>query len=255
MNELFDIRDDVILVSGGAAGIGKGMVMGLAKAGAKIIVWDVSDTALTQTQAEAAEAGFSVFTAKVDVTDPEAVTAAMEAIVAEHGKLDTVFVNAGIAGKAGPAVDMPLSNWKQVHAVNLDGAFYTAQSAAAIMKKAGKGKIVFTTSVWGFRGVRNAQVAAYMSSKGAIISLTRQLALELAPFGICVNAIAPSGFITSLGAGELDPSFGEWLTNKSASCRLVEPSEMAGPAQFLASRASDWVTGTTLPVDGGYLAE
>ncbi|MFD2580571.1 SDR family NAD(P)-dependent oxidoreductase [Novosphingobium colocasiae] len=94
-----------------------------------------------------------------------------------------------------------------------------------------------------------------MSSKGAIVSLTRQLALELAPHGINVNGIAPAGFATALGAGELDPSFGDWLVGKMAMGRMVEPAEMAGPAQFLASRASDWVTGTTLPVDGGYLAE
>lgn len=255
MNPLFDISNDVILVTGGGAGIGQGMVMGLAEAGATVVAWDVDVAGLEATAAEAAEKGLTVHTAVVDVTDDAAVTTAMESIVAELGKLDTVFINAGIAGKAGPAVDMELDNWRKVHAVNLDGAFYTARAASVPMKKAGRGKIVFTASVWGMRGVRSAQVAAYMSSKGAIVSLTRQLALELAPFGINVNGIAPSGFVTSLGAGELDPSFGEWLTAKSAFERVVGPSEMVGPACFLASRASDWVTGTTLPVDGGYLAE
>ena len=255
MADLFDITGRVILVTGGAAGIGKGSVMGLAEAGAHVVVWDVADAALAETAGEAKGAGLSVSTAKVDVTDAAAVHAAMDAIVAQSGRIDAVFVNAGIAGKAGPAVDMDLDNWRKVHAVNLDGAFITAQAAAARMKPAGRGKIVFTASVWGCRGTRPAQVAAYMSSKGAIISLTRQLALELAPFGINVNGIAPAGFLTALGAGELDPSFGDWLVGKIAMGRMVEPSEMAGPARFLASRASDWVTGTTLPVDGGYLAE
>jgi NAD(P)-dependent dehydrogenase (short-subunit alcohol dehydrogenase family) len=255
MTDLFDIAGHVILVTGGGAGIGKGIVLGLAGAGAQVIAWDVNSASLAETAAEAAAAGLSVITAMVDVTDPSAVAAAMAAILAGHGRIDAVFVNAGIAGKAGPAVEMDLDNWRRVHAVNLDGAFITAQAAATHMKAAGRGKIVFTASVWGIRGARPAQVAAYMSSKGAIISLTRQLALELAPHGINVNGIAPAGFLTALGAGELDPSFGDWLVGKMAFGRMVEGSAMAGPAQFLASRASDWVTGTTLPVDGGYLAE
>lgn len=255
MTNLFDVKDHIVLVTGGAAGIGKGIVFGLAAAGAKVIAWDVSDASLAETAADAGAQGLPVVTAKVDVTDEAAVHAAIGAIVAEHGKLDAVFINAGIAGKAGPAIEMDLDNWRKVHAVNLDGAFITAQAAAAVMKPAGRGKIVFTASVWGIRGTRPAQVAAYMSSKGAIISLTRQLALELAPFGINVNGIAPAGFMTALGSGELDPSFGEWLVGKIAMGCMVGPSEMAGPAQFLASRASDWVTGHTLPVDGGYLAE
>jgi gluconate 5-dehydrogenase len=255
MADLFDITGHVILVTGGAAGIGRGIVTGLAEAGAQVVVWDVADAALAETANEAEAAGHAVWAAKVDVTNAAAVHAATDAIVDRFGRLDAVFVNAGIAGKAGPAVEMDLDNWRKVHAVNLDGAFITAQAAAAKMKAAGRGKIVFTASVWGLRGTRPAQVAAYMSSKGAIISLTRQLALELAPFGINVNGIAPAGFLTALGSGELDPSFGDWLVGKMAMGRMVEPSEMAGPARFLASRASDWVTGTTLPVDGGYLAE
>jgi NAD(P)-dependent dehydrogenase (short-subunit alcohol dehydrogenase family) len=255
MTNLFDVAGHAILVTGGAAGIGKGIVFGLAAAGAKVVAWDVSDASLAETAADAAAQGLTVSVAKVDVTDAAAVRAGIDAIIAEHSKLDAVFINAGVAGKAGPAIEMDLDNWRKVHAVNLDGAFVTAQAAAAAMKPAGRGKIVFTASVWGIRGTRPAQVAAYMSSKGAIISLTRQLALELAPFGINVNGIAPAGFMTALGSGELDPSFGEWLVGKIAMGRMVEPSEMAGPAQFLASRASDWVTGHTLPVDGGYLAE
>lgn len=255
MADLFDISGHVILVTGGGAGIGKGIVIGLAEAGAKVVAWDVNEAGMAETAAEAASAGLSVETARVDVCDAAAVQAATDAIVERHGRLDAVFINAGIAGKAGPAVEMDLENWRRVHAVNLDGAFITAQAAAAKMKAARKGKIVFTASVWGLRGTRPAQVAAYMSSKGAIVSLTRQLALELAPYNINVNGIAPAGFATALGAGELDPSFGDWLVGKIAMGRMVEPSEMAGPARFLASRASDWVTGHTLPVDGGYLAE
>ncbi|WP_068091211.1 SDR family NAD(P)-dependent oxidoreductase [Novosphingobium rosa] len=255
MIDLFDIKGHAILVTGGAAGIGKGVVMGLAEAGAHVIAWDVAQAALDETAAEAEARGLPVSVARVDVTDEQAVRAGIAAIMADHGRLDAAFINAGIAGKAGPAADMTLANWRNVHAVNLDGAFITAQAAIEAMKPAKRGKIVFTASVWGIRGARPAQVAAYMSSKGAIVSLTRQLALELAPHGINVNGIAPAGFLTALGAGELDPSFGDWLVGKMAMGRMVGPEEMVGPARFLASRASDWVTGHTLPVDGGYLAE
>ncbi|MFD2580570.1 SDR family NAD(P)-dependent oxidoreductase [Novosphingobium colocasiae] len=122
--------------------------------GARVIAWDVNDEGLAQTADEAASAGLTVHTAHIDVTDEVAVKAATNAIVAEHGKLDAVFINAGVAGRAGPAIDMDLDNWRKVHAVNLDGAFITAQAAAVKMKAAGCGKIVFTASVWGIRGAR-----------------------------------------------------------------------------------------------------
>jgi NAD(P)-dependent dehydrogenase (short-subunit alcohol dehydrogenase family) len=255
MDNLFDITGSVILVTGGGNGIGRGIALGLAGAGATTIAWDVSAEGLAEAEAEAIAAGTPIATALVDVTDEQAVAQAMDAIIAQHGRIDAVFVNAGVAGRAGAAIDMSIENWRTVHRINLDGAFLTAREAARHMRTAQRGKIIFTASVWGLRGTRHAPVAAYMSSKGAIINLTRQLALELAPFNITVTGIAPAGFLTSLGQGELDSSFGDWLVDKIAMKRMVPPAEMVGPAIFLASHASDWVTGVTLPVDGGYLAE
>jgi NAD(P)-dependent dehydrogenase (short-subunit alcohol dehydrogenase family) len=254
MENLFDLRDRVILITGGANGIGKGISLGLAALGGTVVVWDLKPADLEQCAGEAKAAGSSIVTESVDVTSESAVVAAMDRIVADHGRIDAVFVNAGVSGKAQPVEDYSLENWRLVHSVNLDGAFLTAREAARHMKTQKRGKIVFTASVWSERGAQGAPIAAYMSSKGAILNLTRQMALELAQYNITVNGIAPAGFLTSLGNGELDSSFGDWLVGQIAMHRMVEPSEMVGPAAFLASRASDWVTGSTLPVDGGFLA-
>ena len=255
MKQLFDLTNNVILVTGGGNGIGRGIALGLAALDARIVSWDVSEDGLASTTDQARKEGHSVSGDRVDVTDEAAVRAAMARIVESHGRLDAVFINAGVAGRARAIDEYTMADWRRVHDVNLDGAFLTAREAARHMKTARRGKIVFTASVWGLRGARAAPVTAYMSSKGAIINLTRQLALELAPYNINVNGIAPAGFLTALGAGELDTSFGDWLVSKIAMNRMVEPEEMVGPAAFLASAASNWITGTTLPVDGGYLAE
>ena len=255
MKQLFDLVDHVILVTGGGNGIGRGVAFGLAALGARITIWDVSKDGLASATDEARERDFDLTAEFVDVTHEAAVCDAMTRIVQKHGRLDAVFINAGIAGRAKAIDDYTIADWRSVHDVNLDGAFLTAREAARHMKPALRGKIVFTASVWGQRGARTAPVTAYMSSKGAITNLTRQLALELAPYNINVNGIAPAGFLTNLGAGELPSSFGDWLVSRIAMNRMVEPPEMVGPAAFLASAASNWVTGVTLPVDGGYLAE
>jgi NAD(P)-dependent dehydrogenase (short-subunit alcohol dehydrogenase family) len=255
MKHLFELNEHIILVTGGGNGIGQGVALGLAGLGARVIVWDVSREGLASTTDQARKAGHNIAGEHVDVTDEEAVRAGMDRIVGTHGRIDTVFINAGIAGRAKAIDEFTLGDWRSVHAVNLDGAFLTAREAARHMKVARRGKLVFTASVWGLRGARSAPVTAYMSSKGAIVNLTRQLALELAPYNINVNGIAPAGFLTTLGAGELAPSFGDWLMSRIPMNRMVEPSEMIGPAAFLASAASNWITGVTLPVDGGYLAE
>src|SRR5690606_30015497 len=133
-----------------------------------------------------AMAGSTIETIAVDVADEPAVERALGGIAARHGRLDVVFVNAGIAGLPRAIEDLSLDEWRHVHAVNLDGAFLVAREAARQMKRQGKGKIVFTASVWGARGTRIAPFTAYASSKGGVINLTRQLALELAPHGITV---------------------------------------------------------------------
>jgi gluconate 5-dehydrogenase len=250
---IFDLSDKVIIVTGAGSGIGQGVAVGLAARGAKVVGFDVSEPGLAKTLDMAR--GFAFETAIVDVAVEQMVVEAFAAVESRHGRLDVVFANAGVSGLPIGFEDLSLKEWREVHAINLDGAFLVAREAARLMKPRGKGKIVFTASTWGVRGTTVAPFIAYASSKGAIVNLTRQLALELAPFGIAVNCIAPGGFSTNIAAGLLDEAAGNRLLAKIPFGRFAQPQEMVGPAVFLASAASDWVSGAMLPVDGGYLAE
>ncbi len=250
---IFDLAEKVVVVTGAGSGIGQGIAVGLAERGARVIGFDVSAEGLADTRKRAEGFGFEA--AVVDVTVEEQVAKAMRRVAQEHGRVDVAFANAGISGLPIEFDELTLSEWRDVHAVNLDGAFLVAREAARIMKPRRAGKIVFTASTWGVRGTRVAPFIAYASSKGAIVNLTRQLALELAPFGVTVNCIAPGGFSTNIAAGLLDEKAGDLLLSKIPLGRFAQPREMVGPAVFLPTAASDWVSGAMLPVDGGYLAE
>lgn len=252
MAGLFDLSGRAVVVTGAGSGIGQGIATGLAAMGARVFGVDRNAAGLADTAA-AAGAGFTPLTA--DVAGEAAVEAALDHALAAAGRLDAVFANAGIAGQPLDIDALTLDEWRRVHAVNLDGTFLTARGAARRMKRQGAGKIVLTASTWGIRGTRVAPFTAYASSKGAVVNLTRQLALELAGSGVTVNAIAPGGFATNMANGVLDDAAADALLARMPMGRFVTPEAMVGPAAFLASAASDWVTGAVLPVDGGYLAE
>lgn len=249
MSGLFDLQGKVIVVTGGGSGIGQGVARGLAAMGARVHAFDVNAAGLRDT------AGPGIETRVVDVADEAAIEAALDGVLASEGKLDVVFANAGIAGKPLGIDDLDYAEWQRVIRVNLDGAFLTARGAARRMKAQGHGKIVLTASTWGVRGTSCAPFSAYAASKGAVVNLTHQLALEMAQTGVTVNAIAPGGFATNMAAGVLTPEAEQMLFSRMPMRKFVTPETMVGPAAFLASAASDYVTGILLPVDGGYLAE
>jgi gluconate 5-dehydrogenase len=252
MGNPFDLSGRVVIVTGAGSGIGRGIATGLAGMGARVFGADRNAEGLAET---AGLAGLDFAGHVMDIADEAAVEALFDSVMAQAGRIDVVFANAGIAGHPMDIDALSLEEWRRVHAVNLDGTFLTLRGAARRMKRQGKGKIVLTASVWGIRGTRVAPFTAYASSKGAIVNLTRQMALELATTGVTVNAIAPAGFATNMANGVLDDSASDVLLARMPMGRFVTEEAMVGPAAFLASDASDWVSGAVLPVDGGYLAD
>lgn len=250
---LLSVTDKVILVTGVGSGIGRGIALGLLEMGARVFGVDRNRETLEESRALSKGGALEIEVA--DVAVEAEIVGAIRNVIARAGHIDVAFANAGIAGHPLGLDDLSFEEWRRVHAVNLDGAFLTARECARHMKARKAGKIVLTASTWGLRGTRVAPFTAYASSKGAVVNLTRQLALELAPSNVTVNAILPGGFATNMANGVLDDSAAASLLARMPMGRFVTPDSMVGPAAFLASAASDWVTGALLPVDGGYLAE
>jgi NAD(P)-dependent dehydrogenase (short-subunit alcohol dehydrogenase family) len=234
------------VVTGGAHGIGAACAALLAACGARVVVLD---------REPAGELPGGVEEVALDVTDEAAVDAAMAAVVARCGRIDVLVASAGIAIRR-PATELPLADWQKVVDVNLTGVFLCARAAARHMIAAGGGRIVTVASIMGIVGGGAYPNISYQAAKGGVINLTRALALEWAPHGIRVNAVAPTYVRTRLIAGLLaDAEVLAELERRTPLGRLAEPGEVADAVLFLAGRGSAMVTGHVLAVDGGYLAQ
>ena len=253
--DAFRLNGRVAAVTGGARGIGRAAAQALAAAGASIALFD-RDAATVEATAKAIAAdGPSVSAHVVEVTDEAALERAFDTAIQHHGGIDILVNNAGIALRH-PAVDHPLADWDKVVGVNLTGVFLCSRIAARSMIHRGGGAIVNLASIMGFSGGGLYPNVSYQATKGAVVNLTRALAVEWAQSGIRVNAVAPTWVRTDLTAGMLDqPGVVERIAELTPLRRLATPEEIAHAILFLASPAAAMITGHTLPVDGGFLAQ
>jgi NAD(P)-dependent dehydrogenase (short-subunit alcohol dehydrogenase family) len=249
----FLLTDQCALVTGGGDGIGRATALLLAAAGARIAVLDRDGERAAAVAAEIVASSGKASSHMADVSDEAGLEAAFAAAVAAHGRLDILVNNAGIAIRQ-PATELSLDDWNRVISVNLTGMFLAARLAARhIEAGGGTGAIVNTASIMGLSGGLYPNVA-YQTSKGGVVNMTRALALEWAP-RIRVNAVAPTFVRTRLISGLMqNPDTMAAIEAATPLGRIAEPDEVAAAILFLASPAAAMITGTILPVDGGYLA-
>jgi len=250
---MFDLTDRIALVTGGNGGIGLGMARGLGEAGATVIIVGRNAEKSAAALRELQSAGVRAASLPCDVTDEAAVQHLFDDVRQRHGRLDILVNNAGSTVR-NPPQDFTLDDWNTVMDVNLTSAFLCSRAAYPLMVAAGAGKIINIGSILSVFGAPYAP--AYCASKGGIVQLTRSLALAWAKDNIQANTVLPGWVDTELtrSARAEVPGLNERVLARTPAARWGTPQDLAGIAVFLASRASDFVTGAAIPVDGGYSA-
>jgi gluconate 5-dehydrogenase len=248
-NPLFDLSGRVALVTGAYRGLGFSIARGLAQAGATVILNGRKPDELAEAAKVLADAGFKADVALFDITDRAAIATAVDAVIAKHGTIDILVNNAGIQ-RRGPLVDFPQKDWDEIIATNLTAPFVVSQAVLPGMIAKRRGKIIHVASL--MSELARPTVVPYTAAKGGVRQLTRGMAVELAPMGIQVNAIAPGYFATEMNRALIDNAeFNAWVCKRTPAGRWGKPDELAGLAVFLASGASDYMTGQMLVMDGG----
>lgn len=242
----------VAVVTGGGRGIGRGIAEQFARAGADLVLAGRNAEALDAAQSAIERLGRRCVAVQADVRDAKAGRRIVDRAVSAYGRLDILVNNAGINHRTA-ALDVSEAEWDEVLDTNLKAVFFCAQAAARVMLPAGRGSIVNLASTMSFVALPNR--ATYCASKGAVAMLTKQLAMEWAPRGIRVNAVAPTFVQTDMTTEVLhDPVARANVVGRIPLGRVVDVDEVARAVLFLASPASSAITGVVLPVDGGYLA-
>jgi 3-oxoacyl-[acyl-carrier protein] reductase len=241
------LNGKAVIVTGAGRGIGKEIALTLAREGAQVVIVDISDE-IVAVEKEAEALGVQALSVKCDVTDPKAVESMAQQTVEKYGKIDILVNNAGIYPQK-PFLEMTEEDWNRVLGINLNGVFHCTKAILPSMVAQKYGKIVNITSIAG-AVVGFFNLAHYSASKAAIAGLTKSLALEMAQYGINVNAIAPGPI--DVGAIPADSEMSQQVTKTIPMGRMGLPRDIANLAAFLASDASSFITGQCIVCDGGY---
>jgi len=248
----FDFKDEVVIVTGGSRGLGLEIAEAFGRAGASVVITARREQWLREAEKQLKEQGIAVLALTCDVADAASVEQAVQQTLATYGKIDILVNNAGLTWGA-PAEDMPLERWRQVIDANLTGTFLMSQAVGKHMLERGKGAMVNVASIAGLGGGQ-LNTIGYNASKAAVINLTRAFAIEWAARGIRVNAIAPAMFRTRMTEAILDRAE-DFVANMMPMKRIGQPGEIGPVTLFLASEGASYITGQTIPVDGGRTAE
>jgi NAD(P)-dependent dehydrogenase (short-subunit alcohol dehydrogenase family) len=253
-DDIFGLKSRVALVTGGGRGLGKTMALALAGAGADVAIADIVVSDGETTAAEVSAKGRKALNIPTDVSEAGEVSLMVDKAAGHFGKIDILVNNAGI-NLISPAEDFALKDWNKVLGVNLTGVFLCAQAVGRVMIKQKEGKIINVASMFGIVASPHG-VLPYNTSKAGVINLTRSLAIEWGKYNIRVNAIAPGMIETELTRRRLqDQEYYRYFIDNSPLGRLGAPEDLIGAVIYLSSRASDWMTGQVMVVDGGFTAK
>jgi len=237
-----NLKDRVAVVTGGGSGIGQGIAQALAAEGCKLGIWDRDASAAQNTASSLAATGTNAQSTAVDVGDPAAVERAFDILVNAAGVLSTGLV-----------ADLPVTEWQRIAQVNLAGVIYCVKAVIPVMKQQRHGRIINIASVSAMRGGGSVGNTLYGTTKAGVVALTMGLARELGPFGITANALAPAVVDTAMTHTALTEEAKRRILERIPLGRLAQPSDIADIAAFLASERAGFITGATIPVDGGIL--
>jgi NAD(P)-dependent dehydrogenase (short-subunit alcohol dehydrogenase family) len=245
-----DLNGRVAIVTGAGRGMGRAEAIDFARRGAKVAILDIDGPAARSTGEQIGISGGEAIVVEGDVAEPGVAPAAVAKVADTWGRLDIVVSNAGLIHSGVRISDTTDEEWRRTFAVHIDGAFHLVRAALPYLKASPAGRIILISSMWGQAGPGHSH--AYCAAKGALIAFAKNLAKELGPDGICVNAVAPGGVLTRMAEAQTTAEYEQDLASIPVG-RYAAPEEIAPLVSFLASDAAAFMTGQTIPINGGQL--
>lgn len=250
LDSMYGLKNEVAVITGGSGSIGAEAGLNLASLGAHVVLLGRNKEKLRNIQEEYQKSGIEIDFGVLNILEKDSVQEAMETVAEKYGKID-ILINSAGASHLEDAVDFAEEKWDMIMGVNVKGMFLACQAAGKFFLKQKKGRIVNVSSVRGLQG--RARDMAYAPSKGAVNQLTKSLAIEWAPYNICVNAIAPTFTVTDINREDLkNKEYHDWVVSRIPKRRLCELQYLVGPIAFLCSPCMEFVTGQILYIDGGW---